>query len=375
MEAMSREQKLHPDSVVVSAGRPEVPGAPVNQPIVLAATFRAGADGNAYLRNESSDTVRALEEALGALDGGSALVFASGMAALSAVIDSRPVGCTAVVPAAAYSGTVSAFAAAERLGRMSLRPVDITDTDAVRAALPGADLLWLETVTNPLLGVVDVPELVDAAHEAGALVGVDATFSTPRGIRPLDVGADVVLHSATKFLSGHSDVLLGALVARDTDLVETIATRRSLGGAMPGALECYLALRGVRTFAVRMDRAEANAAELACRLERHPSVTRVRYPGLASDPGHERATRVLRGFGAMISFEVAGTADDAERVCSRVRLITHATSLGGVESLIERRARYDVDAGFGTPAALLRMSVGIEHVEDLWQDLEHALGA
>jgi cystathionine gamma-synthase len=295
------------------------------------------------------------------------------MAAVAAVAESRRTGAVAVVPDAAYSGTVRIFADLEERGRMRVRRVDSADTDAVVAALDGADLLWLETVTNPMMAVPDLAVLIEAAHDAGALVCVDATFSTPLLVRPLDLGADVVMHSATKYLSGHSDVLMGLLSTRSAELLTAMHDRRSLTGAVPGALECYLALRGLRTLAVRMERAQANALTLAQRLRAHPRVTKVRYPGLADDPGHERARRLYRGFGAMISFELAGTAEEAESVCEAVRLITHATSLGGVESLIERRARHAVDAAGGTPPTLLRLSVGIEHVEDLWADLEQAL--
>jgi cystathionine gamma-synthase len=180
------------------------------------------------------------------------------------------------------------------------------------------------------------------------------------------------MHSATKFLAGHSDVLLGVLVAGTPELAAELRDRRRLAGAMPGALECFLALRGLRTLAVRLDRAQANALELAERLTGHPAVTRVRYPGLADDPGHQLAARLHDGFGAVISFELRDAAA-ADQVCAKVDLITHATSLGGVESLIERRAQYSVDAAAGTPPGLLRLSVGIEHVEDLWADLEQAL--
>lgn len=363
---------LHPESLVVASGRPHDPGRPLNTPIVLAAPFRHGTAGNPYLRDETSDTIRSFEAAVGALDGGTAISFGSGMAAVSAIVEGQPTGTVAVVPQSAYSGTIAVFAEQQRLGRMRLREVDLTDTAAVVAALGGANLLWLEGVTNPLIGVVDLPALITAAHDAGALVCVDSTFSTPLVLRPLELGADVVMHSATKYLSGHSDVMLGVLVT-STERAEALRERRTLTGGMPGALECFLALRGIRTLALRMERAQANALELATRLAAHPRVTRVRYPGLPDDPGHALATRVHNGYGAMISFEVAGTADDAERVCESVQLITHATSLGGVESLIERRARYDIDASHGTPPTLLRFSVGIEHVEDLWADLEQAL--
>jgi cystathionine gamma-synthase len=225
------------------------------------------------------------------------------------------------------------------------------------------------------MAVPDVPALAAAAHAAGALVAVDSTFSTPLNVRPLELGADVVMHSVTKYLSGHSDVIMGALVVRSAEFADELHNRRTRTGAIPGALEAYLATRGLRTLALRWERAQANAVTLAERLAGHPRVSRVRYPGLDSDPGHAIAARDHAGFGAMISFELHGTADDAERLCNAVRLISHATSLGGVESLIERRARHEGDASFGTPETLLRFSVGIEHVEDLWTDLTQALDA
>ncbi len=365
---------LRPESAVVASGRlSAAPGAPLNQSIVLSATFRHAPEGNHYLRSEGSETIRAFEQAIGDLEGGHAVAFSSGMAAVAAIAEGRPAGTVAVIPDAAYNGSLALFDEQQRLGRMAVRPVDVTDTAAVRDALPGADLLWLETVTNPLMGVADLPELIGAAHDADVLTCVDATFSTPLLIRPLEHGADVVMHSATKYLSGHSDLLMGVLVTPSVERAGELRQRRELTGAVPGALECYLALRGLRTLAVRMQRAQANAGELARRLAEHPHVTRVRYPGLPDDPFHERATRLHAGYGAMLSFEVAGSAEDAEQVCVSVRLINHATSLGGVESLIERRARYAIDAAHGTPPTLLRLSVGIEHVEDLWADLEQAL--
>jgi cystathionine gamma-synthase len=367
-------EKLHPESLVVAAGRPHDAGGPLNTPIVLAAPWRHGVDGaNAYAREQPAPTVRAFEEALGALEGGTALAFASGMAAVAAVAGGLPVGSVAVVPAATYSGTVWDFAARAELGQLTTRSVDSADTDAVVSALDGADLLWVESVSNPLLAVPDLPALIAAAHARDALVAVDATFSTPLNLRALDLGADIVMHSATKFLSGHSDVIMGALVVRSGELAADLHDRRTRTGAIPGALEAYLATRGLRTLALRWERAQANAMTLAQRLAAHSRVRRVRYPGLPSDPGHAIAARDHAGFGAIISFELHGSADDAEQVCNTLRLISHATSLGGVESLIERRARHAGDAGFGTPETLLRLSVGIEHVDDLWTDLTHAL--
>jgi cystathionine gamma-synthase len=366
-------ESLRPESVVVSAGRPaRTSRAPLSAPIVLSAPFHHGPDDNYYVRQDSTDTVRALEAALGELDGGDALAFASGMAAITAVVEGQPTTAVAVLPNSGYAGTISLFADQVRLGRMQVRAVDTTDNEAVLAALPGASLLWLETTTNPLLGVVDVPVLAAAAHDVGALVCVDATFSTPLLSRPLDQGADVVMHSATKYLSGHSDLLTGVLITRDQPLGAALRARRDVTGAVPGGLEAYLALRGLRTLAVRMERQQANALTLATRLDMHPLVTRVRYPGLPEDPWHARATALYSGYGAMISFEVA-SREVADELCRRVRLISHATSLGGVESLIERRAMHAFDAAAGTPPELLRFSVGIEHVEDLWADLVQAL--
>ncbi len=365
---------LQPESIAVTSGRPaRTDRAPVNTPIVLSATFHHGPDDNYYLRQGSSDTIRAFEQAVGDLEGGRTLAFASGMAATAAIAEGQPAGTVAVVPREGYNFTGTIFAAQQRLGRMTVREVDVTDTDAVLAALPGAGVLWLESPTNPLLGIADLPVLIEAAHQAGAIVCVDSTLNTPLILRPLDHGADVVMHSATKYLAGHSDLLMGALITRSPDLGDALRARRDMTGAVPGALESFLALRGLRTLALRMERCQANAMELATRLSAHEGVSRVRYPGLPADPWHERATRLHHGYGAMVSFEVAGAGDDAENLCHALELITHATSLGGVETLIERRARYAVDAARGTPETLLRMSVGIEHVDDLWADLAQAL--
>ena len=373
---MNESTSLRRSTVAVAAGRPSPePGAPLNTGVSLSATFHAGTDAN-YLRQGGSDITRAFETALGQLEGGRALGFSSGMAAIAAVVEGLPSGAVIVGPQSVYSGTSMLFDEQEALGRAVVRRVDISDTEAVLAAIrltPAPALLWIETPTNPTFGVADLPALVDAAHDVGALVAVDSTWNSPMVLRPLEYGADIVMHSATKYLAGHSDVLMGALITSDDDVWSRLKLRRDLGGATPGALETFLTLRGMRTLAVRMDRAQANAGELARRLVAHPGVERVLYPGLADDPGHERVTRLHDGYGAMVCFLVAGGASAADAVCDRVGLITHATSLGGVESLIERRARYAVDAANGAPENLLRLSVGIEDVEDLWNDLTQAL--
>jgi len=365
---------LRPESIVVAAGRPHDPGAPLNTPIAPATAFRHDGADNAYARHDVSPTVASLEQVLGALDGGRALAFGSGIAALATVISTLPAGSVVVAPQEAYSGTVSTFAEAAAAGRLEVRSVDPADTPALVAACDGAALAWLETVSNPLMTVPDIPAVAAAVHAAGGLLGVDATFSTPLTVRPLDLAADIAMHSGTKYLAGHSDALIGALITRSDDLHTRLWDARTLHGGIPGVLEAFLTTRGIRTLALRWERAQASASELARRLAADPRVSRVRYPGLPDDPGHAIAARDHAGYGAVIGLEVGTSAADAERVCSRVRLITHATSLGGVESTIERRARHEVDASFGSPPTLLRLSVGIEHVEDLWADLDRALG-
>ena len=344
---------------VVALGREAAaPGAQVGAPLVLTSTYHA--DGPVAYARSGNPTWSAFEEAVGSLEGGEALVTASGMAAVAAALSLVPHGGTVVVPDAAYSGVVASLDALEAEGAARVRRVDVTDTPAVVAATAGADLLWLESPTNPLLEVADLPVLTAAAGEQGALTVVDNTFATPLVQRPLETGADVVVHSATKYLSGHSDLVLGVVVTAPTGPGRALRSRlerhRQLHGAVAGPVETWLALRGLRTLQVRLERATANAAELARRLEGHPAVTRVRYPGT----------------GAIVAVEVAGGAAAAERVCAGTRTWVHATSLGGVESTLERRRRH-VEEPPRVPEELVRLSVGIEDVEDLWADLDRAL--
>jgi cystathionine gamma-synthase len=362
------------DTVAVQAGRPaRLAGAPMNAPITLSSTYVH--DASLEYGRDGNSAWGALEAALGALDGGQAVTFASGLAAATAIAALVPPGGTVVLPSVAYYGVRNIFDRLDSAGRLTVRMVQADDTDAVLAAADGADVVWVESIANPLLVVADIPAIAAGARERGAITVVDATFATPLRQRPLDLGADIVLHSATKLIAGHSDVLLGAAVCEDTAHADFLATYRHDHGSIPGAFDAFLALRGLRTLAVRLDRAEASAAELARRLASHPHVARVSYPGLPGDPQHERASRVLpNGSGPMLSFEVAGTVDQTEAFLARLRLVTHATSLGGVESLIERRARYAGDASIVGPT-LCRLSVGIENVEDLWADLDTALGA
>jgi cystathionine gamma-synthase len=371
---------LDPTTLAVHLGRPAaVPGAAVNTPVEFSATFRAG--GTATYGRDDNATWSAFEAVLGGLEGGDALAFGSGMGAIGAVLETVAVGGWVVAAGDAYNGTRRFLTDAADRGRLAVRFVDVADTEATLAACedvasapnrraPGA-ILWLETPTNPLLAIADLPALIDGGHRYGMTVVVDNTFATPLLQSPLQMGADVVVHSATKLLSGHSDVVIGAAVTRSPSLLEELRTRRSLHGAIPGPMETFLALRGVRTLAVRLERSQATAALLADRLLSRPGVSGVRYPGLAHHPGHDRAVRQMRGFGTMVAFEVAGTAEVAEAVCQSVTLITPGTSLGGVETLIERRSRWSGEAHL--PPTLLRLSVGLEHPEDLWRDLDNAL--
>ncbi len=303
-----------------------------------------------YGRDSNSSWV-AFEEAVGALEGGFGVAFASGMAAVAAVASLVPAGGVIVAPEIAYKGVRTLFAELAAVGRTGLRLVDITDTAATLAACDGASLLWAESPTNPLLGVADLASLAGAAP----LFAVDNTFATPLIQRPLDLGADIVVHSASKFLAGHSDVILGVAVARSAEVADRLRAHRSLHGAVPGPMEAFLALRGLRTLAVRLERSCATAVALLDRFAGHQSVETVHYPG----------------FGSMLAVIVQGGANGADHVCAALELAVPATSLGGVETLVERRAKYAGEEG--VPPGLLRISVGLEHIDDLWSDFSAAL--
>jgi cystathionine gamma-synthase len=345
---------LSPATVVVHAGRPpHETDQPLNAPIQMASTYVAG--GDLEYGRYANPTWSAFEEALGALEGGRALAFSSGLAAVSTVLDLVGQDGVVVAPRHAYLGSIGQLGDLEARGRLKAVLVDIADTDAVIAELDDAALLWIESPTNPALEVADVQRLVEAGHEAGASVVVDNTFATPLLQKPLELGADIVLHSVTKVLAGHSDVVMGALVVQDQQLYDVLKGRRDLVGAIPVTLESWLALRGLRTLHLRVERSQANAAELARRLSEHGAFAEVRYPG----------------FGAVISV-VLPTAEAADVLTHSTSLWVHATSLGSVESTFERRRRWKGEAST-IPEGLVRMSVGIEDVEDLWADLEQAL--
>ena len=372
---------MRKDTVVVAGGRPDHEhDAPVNPPVVLTSTYRGIGEldpaDRTYARL-TNPTWEAFEDVLAQLEDARcpALSYASGLAAITAVLTLVPVGGTLVLPRHSYQGSVALAHTWQERGIFTVRTVDIADTEATLAALDGADMLWIESPTNPMLEIADVPALVRGARERGVLTCVDNTFATPLLQRPLGVGADLVVHSATKYIAGHSDVLIGAVLCATPELRQRLHSQRSLEGGIPGPFEAWLALRGVRTLAVRVERSMANAAELARRLEAHPAVAHVSYPGLASDPGHERAAAQLQGgFGSVISVVPHGDVAAAERLVAGLRVWTPATSLGGVESLIERRRRHH-DEPETVPENLLRLSVGIENVEDLWEDLRAGLDA
>ncbi|REJ75039.1 MAG: PLP-dependent transferase [Acidobacteria bacterium] len=366
-------ESLRVQTRLVAAGRPHEPGAPLNVPLIAASNFQFR-DTTGYARDDGNDSWRALETAVGALEGGAALSFSSGMGAVAAVFALLRGGARVVLPDDCYQGVVAlAEQGAERNG-WQVQRVALPDTASWKAALQGehaADLVWLESPSNPLLELADLPTVCAARREPGTLLAIDNTFATPLNQRPLELGADLVMHSATKFLGGHSDLLSGMLVCRDPSLHERLRRVRELHGATPGTLETFLALRGLRTLHLRLRAGEANAAAIADWLERHTAVLRVRHPGLATHPQHDWAREHLEGFGTIVSFEVRGGAAAADELCTRLRVIRHATSLGAVESTIERRGA--IPGQEHLPPGLLRLSVGIEAVDDLTADLEQAL--
>lgn len=369
---------LSPATIAVAAGRPpREQGGPVNPPVVLSSTYVSRGvqqPGELLYTRMDTETWHPFEEALATLEGASepGIVFSSGMAAIAAVFSFVPAGGKVVVPRHAYQVTLGFVDDMALRHRVTVVRVDVADSEATIAAMTGADLVWIESPTNPMLEVADLPVLLAAARERGVLTAVDNTFATPLGQQPLAQGADVVVHSVTKYLAGHSDVVLGAVVTSDPDLAAKVRAYRTLHGAIAGPWEVWLALRGLRTLALRVERSQANAAEIARRLAEHPLVEEVRHPSLPTDPGHERAARTMTGFGAIIGLRPRGGREAADAVVEAVELWVPATSLGGVESSLERRRRFATES-LTVPEDLLRMSVGIEDVEDLWADLDRAL--
>jgi cystathionine gamma-synthase len=374
------------ETLAIHAGQePDPRTGAVVPPIYQVSTYKQDGvgglrDGYEYSRT-ANPTRRALEECLAALEGGArALAFASGMAAEDCLLRAACAsGDHILIPDDAYGGTYRLIAGVLAGWGLSYRPVRLSDPTAVRDALAErpARLVWVETPTNPLLSIADIAVLAQLAHDAGALLVVDNTFASPYLQQPLVLGADAVVHSTTKYLGGHSDVVGGALVVTDPALGERCAYLQNATGAVAGPFDAWLALRGVRTLGPRMDRHSANAARVADMLAAHPAVVEVRYPGLPGHPGHEVAAKQMRGFGGMVSFRVHGGEEKAVAVCGRTRLFTLGESLGGVESLIEHPGRMTHASAAGSPLEvppdLVRLSVGIETAEDLLEDLRQAL--
>ena len=366
-------EKLNAETKVVAVGRPvKKPDGGLNPPIALNSTFHTG--GPIGYARSGNETWSALEDAISSLEGGKTLIFSSGMAAIGAILSILPSKAIIVAAKNGYQGTTTLLKNLHESEKLIVRFVDLANTKEILAAIPGAQIIHLESPTNPLLDVVDLPQVIKFAKESGCGVSVDNTFATPMNQNPLTMGADISMHSVTKYLSGHSDVLLGSLSTNDSALYSRLEQARKYGGAIAGPFEAWLALRGIRTFAVRMQRSQENALELANRLAKEPRVSRVRYPGLVTDPNHLVAKSFMKGFGAMISFEPKGTPDQVDLMCDSSKLITNATSLGGVESIWERRRRWETESET-IPVNLIRFSVGIENVDDLWADIQSALNA
>ena len=361
-------------------------------PIYQVSTYKqdgvGGLRGGYEYSRSANPTRTALEQCLAALEGGSrGFAFASGLAAEDTVLRAlcRP-GEHAIIPDDAYGGTYRLFAAVGQPWGLAHTPVDLADLDAVRAAVrPGQTrLVWAETPTNPLLGIADIAALADVAHAGGALLVVDNTFATPYLQNPLALGADVVVHSTTKYCGGHSDVVGGALVTSThpgvpayADLDERIGFHQNAMGAVAGPMDAWLVLRGLKTLAVRMERHCDNAERVVAFLAEHPRVSQVLYPGLAAHAGHDVAAAQMRRFGGMVSFRLRGGVEEALGACKRAQLFTLGESLGGVESLIEHPGRMTHASVAGSalevPDDLVRLSVGIEDVADLLADLDQAL--
>jgi len=386
---VSEQQHRHKagfETRAIHAGyEPDPTTGAVIPPIYATSTYKqdgvGGLRGGYEYSRSANPTRTALEGALAALEEGErGFAFASGLAAEDTLVRAtcRP-GDHVVLPDDAYGGTFRLFAQVEAPWGIEHTSAAVADVDAVRAAIrPGqTKLVWLETPTNPLLNIGDIEALASVAHDAGALLVVDNTFASPYLQQPLTLGADVIVHSTTKYAGGHSDVVGGALVARDLDLADQLTFHQNAIGAVAGPFDCFLTHRGLKTLGVRMDRHCDNAERVVEFLSSHPAVSEVFYPGIETHPGHAVAARQMRRFGGMVSFRVTGGEEQALRVCERAEVFTLGESLGGVESLIEHPGRMTHASVSGTElevaADLVRLSVGIETADDLLADLDRAL--
>ncbi|MFG2906326.1 cystathionine gamma-synthase [Kitasatospora sp. NPDC048286] len=374
------------ETLAIHAGQEADPqtGAVVT-PIYQVSTYKqdgvGGLRGGYEYSRSANPTRTALEECLAALEGGArGLAFASGLAAEDTLLRTilKP-GDHIVIPNDAYGGTFRLFAKVLTRWGVEFSVANTQDLATVREALrPNTRAVWVETPSNPLLGITDLAALAEIAHGAGALLVVDNTFASPYLQQPISLGADAVVHSTTKYMGGHSDVVGGALVLADAALGEEVAYHQNAMGAVSGPFDAWLVLRGIKTLGVRMDRHSANAEKVAELLASHPKVSQVLYPGLPEHPGHDIAAKQMKAFGGMVSFRVAGGEEAAVEVCNRAQLFTLGESLGGVESLIEHPGRMTHASAAGSPlevpSDLVRVSVGIESIDDLLADLKQALG-
>jgi cystathionine gamma-synthase len=368
------------ETLAVHAGHEVDPAtAAVTPPIYLSTTYAREADGSyragfVYSRYTNPNRA-AFERCLAALEGGvAAAAFSSGSAATMTLLQALGPGAHVILPDDAYFGSIKLARDVFGPWGIEVSTIDMTDLDVVRDTVrPTTKLVWVETPSNPLLRVVDIAAIAKIAHEVGAACAVDNTWGTPVLQRPLDLGADISMHSTTKYIAGHSDVLGGALVFRaDDDLCKRVLMIQGTGGAVPSPFECWLAMRGVRTMPIRVAAQTANASALAEFLTKQPRVECVHYPGLTTHAGHAIAVRQMSGFGGMLSVQVGASAEESIAVASALELFTQATSLGGTESLIEHRASVE-GAATRSPQNLLRVSVGLEHIDDLRADFEQAL--
>jgi cystathionine gamma-synthase len=372
---------MHTETLAVHAahGADAATGA-VAQPIYLSTTFEREADGSlphGYLyARDATPNRTALERVLAALEGGeAAAAFSAGMAATMAVFQSLAPGDHIILPASVYYGTRKLLDQVFARWGLTMTSVDMHDADNVVGALrPRTRLVWVESPSNPLLAVADIERIAAIAHEAGARCAVDNTWATPVAQQPLALGADLVMHSTTKYLGGHGDVTGGALVTREDDeFFQRVRTVQTAGGTAAAPFDCWLVVRGIKTLPCRVRAHTANATAVADFLASHPKIEAVHYPGLASHPGHAIAARQMSAFGGMVSVQVRGGREASLRAKSRVKVFTRATSLSGPESLVEHRASVEAP-GSGTPDNLLRLSIGLEHPDDLIADLDQALG-
>lgn len=380
------EPSQHIETLAIHAGQqPDAATGAVVPPIHQVSTYKqdgvGGLRGGYEYSRSANPTRTALEENLAALEGGQrGLAFASGLAAEDCLLRTvlRP-GDHLVIPDDAYGGTFRLITQVVEQWGVRWSVANTSDPAQVRAALrPETRVVWVETPSNPLLGITDIAALADVTRSAGARLVVDNTFASPYLQQPLALGADVVVHSTTKYMGGHSDVVGGALVVADAELGDALAFHQNAMGAIAGPFDSWLVLRGIKTLPVRMDRHSANAARVAEMLVAHPKVAEVYYPGLASHPGHETAAKQMRDFGGMVSFRMREGEEAAVAVCDRAEVFTLGESLGGVESLIEHPGRMTHASAAGSdlevPADLVRLSVGIEAVDDLLTDLSRAIG-